>query len=279
MSFGEKFVHGLRLLFDDSPNAAWTRIFSALRELNLRDTKCSTELAPTLQETLSQTSVGLPLALEKLNLATNKLRDDGALVLARLLGLHDFGLQNLELARCNITNLGAAALAQALRRNRYLKVLGLAFNEMDDASYVSFGQALARDNNTLQSINLQIDRRLIQKTGCMALQEMCRENTTLQDVSTLLNTVVAAAHGKYGHRIRMYLRLNKAGRAAVADNTATLEEWVRLLSTVNDDLFAVHYLLRTHPNYAALAAIRLRAKEQTQQVESPSAGPACEEKA
>ena len=215
---------------------------------------------------MQETLVEFPLALEKLNLASNKLRDDGALALARLLMLPNFGLQNLELARCNITNMGATALAQALRHNRHLKVLGLAFNEIDDASYVSFGQALARDNNTLQSINLQVDRKLIQKTVCMALQEMCRENTTLQDVSTLLNTVVAAAHGKYGNMIRVYLRLNKAGRAAVANNTATLEEWVQLLSVVSDDLFAVHYLLRTYPNYAALVAIRLRNIEQGQVV-------------
>ena len=194
------------------------------------------------------------------------------MVMARLLELPNFGLQNLELARCNITNTGAAALAQALRRNRNLKVLGLASNDIDDASYVSFGQALARDNNTLQSINLQVDRNVIQKTGCVALQEMCRENTTLQDVITLLNTAVAAAHGTYGNRIRMYLRLNKAGRATVADNMATLEEWVQLLSVVNDDLFAVHYLLRTHPNYAALAAVRLRNTEEGQEVEAPSAG-------
>eukprot|EP00977_Amphora_coffeiformis_P007072 scaffold1536_cov166-Amphora_coffeaeformis.AAC.6 len=245
---------------------------NTLRELNVKGVQCSTDVAPILQETLSQTSVESPLALEKLNLASNKLRDDGAIALARLLELPNFGLQTLELARCNITNTGATALAQSLRRNRHLKVLGLASNDIDDASYVSFGQALARDNNTLQSINLQVDRKLIQETGCMALQEMCRENTTLQDVSTLLNTVVAAAHGKYGNRIRMYLRLNKAGRSTVANNTATLEEWVQLLSVVNDDLFAVHYLLRTHPNYVALAAVRIQNTKEGQEVESPFAG-------
>jgi len=213
-----------------------------------------------------------PPALEKLNLASNKLRDDGAIALARLLELPNFGLQNLELARCHITNTGSMALARALRRNRHLKVLGLSFNDIDDASYVSFGQALARDNDTLQSINLQVDRKLIQESGCTALQEMCRENTTLRDVSTLLNTVVAAAHGTYGNRIRMYLRLNKAGRAAIANNAATVEGWVQLLSVVNDDLFAIHYLLRTHPNYIALAAGRLRNTKGGQDVEDPFAG-------
>ena len=245
---------------------------TTLRELNLKSTLCTTDLSTVLWETLSE-----PLTLEKLNLASNILRDDGARVLARLLELPTFALQHLEVARCHITNVGATALAHALTRNSSLRVLGLAYNKMNNESYVAFSKALARDNKALQSINLQVDRKLIQTSGCMALQEMCRENTTLRDVSTLLNMTVASAQAKYGNRIRMYLRLNQAGRAVVADNTATLAEWVQLLATVQDDLFAIHFLVRTYPHYAALAAQHLRCSEQGRQLEAPFGGLGCQE--
>ena len=239
---------------------------TTLREVNLKNTSCTTELSAVLWETLSTDDATResfsPLALEKLNLASNKLRDQGAQVLARLLTQPTCQLQHLELARCHMTNVGATALAHAMTQNNSLRVLGLAHNQIDNQAYVSFGQALARGNKTLQSINLQVDRKLIQTSGCLALQEMCRENTTLRNVSTLLNTVVANAHGEYGNRIRMYLRLNQAGRVNVANNTATLADWVQLLATVQDDLFAIHFLVRTYPHYAALMAQRLHLNQQ-----------------
>lgn len=235
-----------------------TKWRTTLGELNLKKTNCSTGLATNLLEEFSVEN-DVPLALEKISLAANTLRDDTAKALAHLLEQPAFKLKQLDLYRCCITNVGMHALAEAMRQNTHLRSLGLAYNDFDDEAYVSFGSALARDNRTLESINLQVDRKRLHKKGAMALQEMCRQNTTLKYVGTLLDTVVPHAHAKYGNSIRMCLRLNKAGRVKVESNTATLEEWMQLLAVVSDDLFAIHFMVRTYPQYAALAANQHRA--------------------
>ena len=84
---------------------------------------------------------------------------------------------------------------------------------------------------------------------------MIAENYVLRDVSTMLAAGgVTNPHTSYANQIRLYLRLNHAGRKHLFEgrdddglDDASKAEWVRAIQSVNDDLNGILYLVQANP--------------------------------
>lgn len=217
-------------------------------ELDLRDNSLSQEGSVSVLPALLNRNT----LLEKLNLSSNKIRDDGGQLLAEILENDSLGLQlkYLNIARVGITDVAGCRLAQALRINKHLHSLNLAHNAIANESYVAFGGVLEKHNRTLLDMNLQCDRKNVHLSGCEALLKAAEENHFLETISTNLGSSYEVKSAKFGYstRIRMFLRLNHAGRRRLlGDQQGNRNAWVEALSSVNDDLHAIHYFISTNP--------------------------------
>jgi hypothetical protein len=101
----------------------------------------------------------------------------------------------------------------------------------------------------------QIDRRELTIAGSAALLEMITRNYVLRDVSTMLAAGgVTNPHTAYANEIRLYLRLNHAGRKHLFEgrgkdslHEAAKTDWVRAIQSVHDDLNGIFYLVKANP--------------------------------
>lgn len=211
------------------------------------------------------------IGLEKLTLACNSIGDKGASQgLAPLLRVHPT-LQTLELHRTDLTDAGCGPLVETLRgstsKMSRLLHLDVSFNDITEATYLHTAEVL-RDNNTLQSINLQVNRKLKQSVvSCQALLGMLRVNTTLQQISTLLRVRYEPQDyhkvEELLHDIQLYLKLNQGGRRRrLLQGQATVQEWGSSLMSVQDDLNGVYYLLQTNPALLSRQFLMHRSGEQ-----------------
>jgi len=221
---------------------------SQIMELDLRDNQLSEEGTQSFLPTLLTPDC----RLERLSLSWNPIRDVGARLLSEVLEDETRAphLIHLDLARTQITDVGCNYLAKALAINKTLQSLGLSHNPMTNKAYIAFGSVLRHDNNTLESINLQCDRKQIDESGCEALLEMVEDNYTLTTVSTNLGSSYESKSYKFAcsSRIRMFLRLNHAGRQKLLDQRGTKADWVQAIAAVQDNLFAIHYLILANPS-------------------------------
>ena len=101
----------------------------------------------------------------------------------------------------------------------------------------------------------QIDRRELTIAVSAALLDMIAENYVLRNVCTMLAAgAVTNPHTSYANQIRLYLRLNHAGRKHLFEgrdkdglDVAAKNEWIRAIETVHDDLNGILYLVRANP--------------------------------
>ena len=101
----------------------------------------------------------------------------------------------------NITDAGAAAIAQALHHNSTLKELDLS-NSISDAGAVALAQAL-HHNSTLKDLNLSSNR--ISDVGVVALAQALHHNSTLKMLDLSGNDAI----GKEGtHQLVQALTVN-----------------------------------------------------------------------
>ena len=225
----------------------------SLRELDVRKNDVTARGCVAACRAL-QANIGL----EKLTLACNSIGDEGASKgLAPLLRVHPT-LQTLELHRTDLTDAGCGPLVETLRggsastKTSRLLHLDVSFNDITEATYLCAADAL-RDNHTLQSINLQVNRKLKRSVvACQALVGMLRVNTTLQQISTLLRVRYEPQDyhkvEELLHDIQLYLKLNQGGRRRrLLQGQATLQDWGTSLVSVKDDLNGVYYLMQANP--------------------------------
>ena len=231
-----------------------------IRELDLRDNHLS--IQGSLQVIPLLLMPGANHSLEKVNLASNAIGDEGAQLVAELLeqgssspqseaNVSSCRLKHLDLSRAQLTDNGCSRLAQALTVNATLLSLNVAYNQLTNRSYVAFGEALRTSNRTLVSLNLQVDRRKIDSSGCQALLRMVEDNYVLETVSTLLGARgydPTKSKSGYAYYIRLFLRLNHAGRQKLLEQRGTKADWIHAMAAVQDSLHAIYYLLSANPS-------------------------------
>lgn len=84
---------------------------------------------------------------------------------------------------------------------------------------------------------------------------MIAENYILRDVCTMLAAGgLTNPHAFYANQIRLYLRLNHAGRKHLFEgrgkeglDEASKTDWVRAIQSVNDDVNGIFYLIKANP--------------------------------
>ena len=116
--------------------------------------------------------------LEELNLSDNKVGDMGARFLTKTLALNNSSLRKLFLISTEITDEGAAYLAEMLKTNSTLSHVSLGQNNISDQGMKLLSNALGYHNNTLQSIFLT-GNKLVSDLSVDPLVEMLKHNCTL----------------------------------------------------------------------------------------------------
>ena len=111
----------------------------------------------------------------------HNISDAGAAAIAQALH-HNSTLKKLDLSNNRLSDAGAVALAQALHHNSTLKDLCLSNNRLSDAGAVSLAQAL-HHNSTLKMLDLS-DNDAIGKEGTHQLVQALTVNTSLTKVTS-----------------------------------------------------------------------------------------------
>lgn len=99
-------------------------------------------------------------SLEELYLSSNRICDIGVYFLIESLAQKNFALKWLFLSSAGITDAGAAHLAKMLRTNNTLAHLALGENEIGDTGVLSLASALIDNNNSLEGLYLDENRRI-----------------------------------------------------------------------------------------------------------------------
>ena len=101
-------------------------------------------------------------------------------------GLKVVRITKLDLFRNNITDRGAATLAEMLKENRTLQQLAVGGNSIGDGGATALAEML-KENKTLQQ--LDVSGNSIGVGGATALAEMLKENKTLQQLDVSGNSI------------------------------------------------------------------------------------------
>jgi Ran GTPase-activating protein (RanGAP) involved in mRNA processing and transport len=96
--------------------------------------------------------------LQELNLWNNRASDIGVNALARALSDNNSALRSLGLGQNGITDVGARDLAEMLKINTKLTRLWLFYNEIGDQGVQLLADALARNNQSLQWLDLRLNK-------------------------------------------------------------------------------------------------------------------------
>ena len=131
-------------------------------------------------------STGLTgVGITKLVLSRNNITDRGAATLAEMLK-ENRTLQQLNISDNSIGGEGATALAETLKENRTLRQLEVTNNSIGDEGATTLAEML-KENKTLQQLN--ISGNSIGSEGATALAEMLKENRTLQQLDVSHNSI------------------------------------------------------------------------------------------
>ena len=101
-------------------------------------------------------------------------------------GLKNVRITNLDMWSNNITDRGAATLAEVLKENSTLQQLNVRDNSIGDGGATALAKVL-KENMTLQQ--LDVSNNSIGERGATALAEMLKENRTLQQLIVHSNSI------------------------------------------------------------------------------------------
>eukprot|EP00566_Odontella_aurita_P009918 CAMPEP_0113575366 /NCGR_PEP_ID=MMETSP0015_2-20120614/27653_1 /TAXON_ID=2838 /ORGANISM="Odontella" /LENGTH=434 /DNA_ID=CAMNT_0000478587 /DNA_START=31 /DNA_END=1335 /DNA_ORIENTATION=- /assembly_acc=CAM_ASM_000160 len=127
------------------------------------------------------------LTLLRLHFKELELGDVGASALAEALKCNTT-LTHLDLNDNNIGDVGASALAEALKCNTALIKLSLKYNSIGDVGVSALAEML-KCNTTLTHLDLHLNDNDIGDVGASALSEMLKSNTTLIKIILSYNSI------------------------------------------------------------------------------------------
>lgn len=146
------------------------------RKLRLENNKITGKGAASLADALYANNI-----LTEIHLSNNPIGDIGAHALAQVLSIHNWTLTWLEINAASITDDGVQHLAEMLKVNKSVILLGLSFNQISDRGVASLTAAIGYFNENLQWLHLASNRKITD--GCVpALIDMFGHNRSLQAV-------------------------------------------------------------------------------------------------
>jgi Ran GTPase-activating protein (RanGAP) involved in mRNA processing and transport len=116
-----------------------------------------------------------------LNLYSNRLFDKGLHPLVRTLSINHSVLQKLHLGSNRISNEGALLLAEMLKTNTMLTVLWLDSNRIGNEGVHCLANVLIHQNKTLQELSLK-KNKLINTLSIQYFIDLCQSNQTLTEL-------------------------------------------------------------------------------------------------
>lgn len=164
------------------------------------------------------------------------LSDADIVLMAKVLETNHV-MEELWLLSCELgfAGIGPAAIAEMLRYNTKLHILGL--NRLCFSEHaLTIAEAL-QYNSALRGLHLCMMDGLTSRVQ-NRFAYLLEKNYVLEKVSG----------GCFASEVDLYLRLNKAGRRnLLEDSNCTKQQWINVLEKQNDDLSALFYLLSKNP--------------------------------
>jgi Ran GTPase-activating protein (RanGAP) involved in mRNA processing and transport len=117
--------------------------------------------------------------LAELYLSNNRIGDTGIHILSQALSISNWTLEWLDLHSNNITDEGAEYLAEMLKTNKTITLLGLAFNGISDRGVRLLANAITNYNKTLDWLHLS-SNKFITDRSIDDLVEMIKSNPSLK---------------------------------------------------------------------------------------------------
>ena len=190
---------------------------STLQKKSLEDLCCTVNGDDEAKE-LAQLLVEYPQVMGqcRTNTRITQISNTGAAALAQAL-CQNSTLKGLDLSNNSISNAGTVALAQALCCNSTLEELHLSNNSSSDAGAVALGQAL-HHNSTL--MELVLSKNQISNAGVVVIAEALHHNSTLKHIYLSNNSIsdagaIALAQGLC-HNSTLW-RLNLSGNDGIGE--------------------------------------------------------------
>ena len=173
------------------------------------------------------------------------LDDDACIALANALE-YNTCLQEFSLSRCGLDRVmstkAALVLVKLLRSNHCLTEYSMNSIGIGEEGLIAVAKALEQ-NSTLKKLNLQkFDADVTAKGGLQALLDMLQTNVVLEHIhpSSTIDEVRL--------KVNFWLSLNESGLRCIELNSNTsIEEFLGLLASCQDELDKLYYLLITNP--------------------------------
>jgi Ran GTPase-activating protein (RanGAP) involved in mRNA processing and transport len=147
------------------------------QKLQLENNKITGKGATTLADALFANNT-----LIQLSLSYNPIGDIGAHALAQVLCIHNWTLTWLDINGTGITDDGIEYLAEMLKVNKSLILLGLRSNQISDRGLINLTSAIGCFNEHLQWLHLDSNHR-ITDVSVISFVDMFGHNRSLQAVS------------------------------------------------------------------------------------------------
>ncbi len=205
---------------------------TGLVKLSLR--QCDVRVTgPLLEEMLRENTT-----LQELDLSRNPISASGLGYIAKGLR-HNTGLVKLSLKECfvSVTEKNGPLLEEMLRENKTLHELVLSYNDIfAELSYIVKG---LMHNTGLVKLSLpQCDVRVTEFNGPL-LEEMLRENRTLQELDLSHNPISASGFGYIAKGLKhntglVKLSLKECSVSVTKENGPLLEEMLRKNKTLQE---------------------------------------------
>ena len=164
--------------------------------------------------------------ITKLVLSRNNITDRGATALAEMLKKNRM-LQQLDIRHNSIGAGGATALVEVLKENRILQQLNVRDNSIGDGGATTLAEMLM-ENRMLQQLN--VSGNSIGKGGATALVEMLKKNRTLRQLDVSFNSIGdggATALAEMLKENRTLQQLNVSGNSIGGGGATALAEMLK----------------------------------------------------
>jgi Ran GTPase-activating protein (RanGAP) involved in mRNA processing and transport len=232
-------------------NALAIRNTSTLLELNL----CSNEITSAGVRALFEESMGALKTLTKLCLNSNRIRSEGAKILADALGRNAMpSLKRLDLGSCGIYDDGFVAMVSALEQNTSLQILNLQGNHYDERGFMALSESLPNIKG-LQQIDFRANGTF--ESVLPLLLEGFRKNCSLVKVVSSV-----CARGEWSQEIKFLGHRNRftplLKNADLPGSSQQLGIWPRALAKAATEPDILFHVLRNKPKLVRSTSERSR---------------------
>ena len=168
-------------------------------------------------------------ALQKLDLSSNKISDDGAMALSECLKVNTT-LIELKMSGNNITLKILSAIARYIEVNSTLQKLDISNSKISNSGIISFSKYLH-----ISLVELDISGNSITCQGASAIAEFMQMNTTLQKLNISNNTISdngAVAFSEFLKTDTTLTELNMSANSITCNGASVIAEAMQINTTL-----------------------------------------------